>query len=120
MYEKKYINNNSFSKMKRKYNNSKSWRNFSEECIKNSFLKEYLKNKYNNKCVWCEKNIVDNNFVIHHLDYDNICKYNESLPNCEKCYKEDFKQFKLCEEKLVIVHPYCNVMIAKVFRKLKK
>lgn len=59
MYDKKYININSFKNMKKKYNGSKS-------------------------------------------------------------YKEDFKQFKLCEEKLVIVHPYCNVMIAKVFRKLKK
>lgn len=120
------IPKNSSLDMKKKYHNDFRWILYGRRIQRNPFIKKFLLNKYNNKCLWCGKNI-RSTFVIHHIDYDNMCILNEiiampyetkygkqtvrNIPNCEKCYKEMNENFNNCINKLVPVHQMCNKLI---------
>ena len=112
--------------IKHKYHNDFKWVLFGRRIQRNPFIKGYLLNKYNSKCLWCGK-YIRNSYVIHHVDYDNICSLNEvitipyvtkygkqtvrNVPNCEKCFVDQNVIFNNCIDKLVPVHQRCNKSI---------
>ena len=131
----KIIPKNNSMDMKNKYSNDFRWILFGRRIQRNPFVKEFLLNKYNDKCLCCGK-YIRNVFVIHHIDYDNICSLNEvitipyvtkygkqtvrNIPNCKKCYRDLNVKFNNCIEKLVPVHQRCNKLIYDYMYKNKE
>lgn len=126
---KNIININQSIDMKEKHNNNEKWHLFARRITKNEFMKKYLRIKYDNICPWCGYPLNDN-FVIHHIDYDHECftgdiitiphptpkrpnKVNK-VPNCESCKNNNKDKFKECIKKIVPIHKYCNYEIEKI------
>lgn len=105
---------------------SAEWLLFTNKCHKNNFVKEYLLQKYNHVCQYCNFEI-KKTMQVHHVSYDNVCAYPEiivqpnptakrpnrtdKVPNCQRCFLEHPEQFEKCMSLLRPIHTGCNVRI---------
>jgi len=128
------IPKNSSIDSKNKHNNKEKWSLFARKLTKSIFMKNYLKDKYNNKCPWCGYNLNDN-LVIHHIDYDHECFYNNYIkishptnkrpnrtykaPDCENCYKTTNNKFNECIIRIAPVHKFCNLQIEEKYKEMQ-
>lgn len=73
-----------------------------------------------------QEKIINDNFVIHHLDYDNVFNFNKTISinnkkttYCKSFYKEYSENFQKCINRLIPLHSICNYHISKIFKKRK-
>lgn len=106
------------------------WRNF-KNITKSEFIANQLANEQNNICPACNQIIESSEGVIHHLDYDRLCKYLECFrlpkpttkqpnrklktPKCSKCPETD-----ICKEKVVLIHNKCHFKIHIIEGRIKR
>lgn len=118
-----------------KRSNKEAWKTFCRRVTKNPFIKEYLRNRENNRCTWCNKTYPPHGFQVHHIDYDHECRYGViiEVPNptekrparttkvadCETCYINNPEYFLECVSRLTTVHQSCNSTIEIVRKKLQ-
>ena len=105
----------------KKYMDSVSWKAFSEKICKIDFIKQYLNNEQHNICAVCKRSM-NNNTVIHHIDYDWSCSFCNSefewripntrtQPNCELCFNAHRAWFDACVSRLALLHSSCHYYI---------
>ena len=98
------------------------WIIFARRMQKNLFMRDYIVNRHNYICAWCNTKL--HKFVLHHIDYEHECKdkhclkiklgnKNHFIPDCEKCYNDDILEFNECAKRVVPVHAMCNLDIEK-------
>ena len=103
------------------YVESVAWKAFSEKICKNDFVKQYLSFKQNGVCAVCKRSM-NNNTVIHHVDYDWNCSFCKSKlewripntrtqPNCELCFNAHRAWFDACVSRLALLHSSCHYYI---------
>ena len=108
----------------------KKWNNFKNRIVRSNFIKDELKQRQNNICPICSK-FLNNNIVVHHTNYDNLCvsenyikqksptpkKPNReiNIPKCNTC-----KNIKPCTEKLVLIHHVCHMILHKQEGRISK
>jgi len=104
------------------------WRNFAQRITKNPFVKDFLLERDGNTCSWCN-NVLQEIKIIHHTTYNHCCTYNKVIritsstvnnphgtrlvSDCKSCKEENDGRFMACVEKLVLVHSFCNKIIAE-------
>ncbi|XKH50475.1 hypothetical protein LG275_12850 [Chryseomicrobium palamuruense] len=124
----KVIPKNQSMDMKEKHQGKEEWKMFARRVQKNPFVKNHLLNRENQKCSWCGWSI-DNDFVVHHIDYDHVCEYKVmreypsptvkrpkrmvKVPDCESCSMANPNLFSGCMSRLTPVHKLCNFKIEK-------
>ncbi len=99
------------------------WVKFARKMQKNPYMKEYIFSRHKGRCQWCKKNI-QNEFVLHHVDYDHICRHPHNIrisssnkrthlniPDCENCCKTNRQLFMECARRVACVHNLCNKLI---------
>lgn len=112
---------NTRNTISKNYVESVAWKAFSEKICKNVFVKQYLSIKQNEVCAVCKRSM-NNNTVIHHVDYDWNCSFcNSKLewripntrtqPNCELCFNEHREWFDACVSRLKLLHNSCHYYI---------
>lgn len=120
MYDKELIPNHWKSNIPEECKNN-AWKLFAENITRNRWVKQYLLNRAEGKCDWCNKGFVNaDEGIVHHKTYSSFCLcpdscmeiYDPSLnnanrtiviPNCGECqYKEK------CLDQLALVHSNCN------------
>ena len=128
---KDIVNEDSSEEAKAIYGNSPEWKNFARRIQKNDFIREYLFDKYGQRCAFCGKPILLDRLIVHHITYQHVCITGESIeishptkkrpdrirkvPNCESCQIINPPCFEACVSKLVPVHAYCNKIIDDIF-----
>lgn len=111
-------------------NEIKKWRNFNN-ITKSDFIYDKLAEEQNNICPACYKIIGKSDGVIHHLDYERLCKYLEchkvlkptpkqpyrkiKVPKCSKCTETN-----ICEKKVVLIHNKCHFQIHIIEGRIKR
>ena len=98
------------------------WHLYAIKITKNDFVKKYLFIRNEGRCLWCGLNIVEKK-VVHHIDYNHFCSFKGTIlsnnkkstliPDCKNCAKLHYKKFIECTDKLLLVHPRCNMEIAQ-------
>lgn len=100
--------------IKKKYGEDPQWILYGEKLCRNKFMRDQLLEREKYICPVCGKKILKSKAVIHHRNYDNICKYNKSeknIPCCKECSINNPEYFNECEKGIICVHPYCNYII---------
>lgn len=108
----------------------KKWKNFKNRIPRSSFIKNKLKNRQSNTCPICS-NILNNNIVVHHIDYDHLCvseNYQKqkspthknpnrelNVPNCINC-----NRINPCLDRLVLIHNSCHMILHKQEGRISK
>ena len=120
-YNDLLINDVSRKAMGRKYGDSPEWKNYSRKITRNPSIRSYLFKKTNGICEYCGLPLNDN-WVVHHSDYDKTCITQELIwvhlkrkdktksvrtPPCGGC-----KCFLECVANLHAVHSKCNQLIS--------
>jgi hypothetical protein len=111
-------------------NEIKKWRNF-KYITKSEHIADELAKEQNNICPACKKIIKKSERVIHHLDYERLCKYLECFkvskptpkqpflkiktPKCSKC-----PETNICKKKIVLIHNNCHFKIHIFEGRIKK
>ena len=108
----------------------KRWRNFIK-ISKSEYIADNLAKKQSDICPACNQKIMKSERVIHHLDYERLCKYSDynrifkptpkqpnrkiRVPRCNEC-----SETKTCIEKLVLLHNNCHFKIHIIEGRIKK
>tara|TARA_R110000764_G_scaffold137498_1_gene225424 strand:+ start:2407 stop:3240 length:834 start_codon:yes stop_codon:yes gene_type:complete len=111
-------------------NEVKRWWNF-KSITKSEYILDKLAIKQNNICPACNEIIKKSGAVIHHLDYERLCKYLEynrilkptikqpnrkiKTPKCNEC-----PETETCLDKLVLLHNNCHFKIHIIEGRIKK
>ncbi|WP_111710311.1 hypothetical protein [Lutibacter citreus] len=99
------------------------WKNFKNRIPRSNFIKEKLKLRQSRICPICYK-ILNENIVVHHIDYDRLCDFDTydkqlsptikepnrelDVPNCNNCNNTN-----ICLDKLVLIHNSCHMILHK-------
>lgn len=95
------------------------WKIFRNAMVKTEWMKQHLLKSQNGFCPICKEELLIGKSVIHHLDYEQLCIYPNSVrvpyptksragrtkpnANCAKC--ADISQ---CVSKVVLIHRSCH------------
>lgn len=102
-------------------NEKKKWWNF-KIITKSEYIFDKLADEQNNTCPACNEIIEKSEGVIHHLDYERLCKYLECFKVLKPTPKEPYRKIKapkcskcpetnICTEKIVLIHNKCHFKI---------
>jgi hypothetical protein len=111
-------------------NEIKKWRNF-KNITKSEYILNQLAKEQNNICPACNKTIEKSDGVIHHLDYERLCKYLESYRLLKPTIKQPYRKLKtpkcskctetsICKEKVVLIHNKCHFQIHIIEGRIKR
>ena len=119
MKKKKIINIDTSSDAKAFYQDSNEYIYYRNIC-KNPFVHSELMKEQNQKCAFCGHTFNSSIPMIHHISYMHECKSQlnteKKKPNCQLCYESTPHMFKECMSKIALVHPYCNMIIEKIYQ----
>lgn len=111
-------------------NEIKKWRNF-KIITKSQYIFDKLAEEQNNICPACNEIIEKSEGVIHHLDYERLCKYLECFKVLKPTLKEPYRKIKtpkcskcpetnICKEKVVLIHNKCHFKIHIIEGRIKR
>lgn len=111
-------------------NEVKRWQNF-KKITNSEYIFKQLANEQNNICPICNKLIEKSDSVIHHLDYERLCKYVEynrilnstpkqpnkkrKTPKCNECVETE-----ICLNKVVVLHKNCHFRLHIIEGRIKR
>lgn len=111
-------------------NEIKKWRNF-KIITKSEYIFDKLAEEQNNICPACNEIIEKSEGVIHHLNYERLCKYLECFKVLKPTPKEPYRKIKvpkcsrcpetnICKEKVVLIHNKCHFKIHIIEGRIKR
>ncbi|CAI8245881.1 MAG: Uncharacterised protein [Polaribacter sp. SA4-10] len=108
----------------------KQWRNF-KIITRSNFMKKKLLENQSNNCPICSKTLIDKKTVVHHLDYKQLCNFNDfhrhniptekkphrvlNVPKCDICYS-----YQNCLNKVILIHLRCHFILHKKEGRIEK
>jgi hypothetical protein len=126
IYKEFFPVNDSASLKEGKYKNltkneKKKWWNF-KIITKSEYIFDKLAEEQNNICPACNEIIEKSEGVIHHLNYERLCKYLECFKVSKPTLKNPYRKIKapkcskcpetsICKEKVVLIHNKCHFKI---------
>jgi len=108
----------------------KRWNNF-KIIMRSDVIIDSLLHSQSNICPVCSKYLNDENKVVHHIDYERLCDFEDThhiispthknpdrklkAPKCDVCLSR-----RLCLNKVVLIHSSCHFILHKMEGRIKK
>jgi len=106
------------------------WRNF-KIITKSDFIKNRLLDNQAKLCPLCSRTLVDKNTVVHHIDYRQLCNFQDvyrqnkptekksfrtiNVPKCDTCFSSEN-----CLKKVILIHLRCHLILHKTEGRVQK